>query len=132
MPRLRLILALLAASAVRATPVIEHGTSCDAFVDPREIRMRIPDRVVTGRIVSGSLHEPDLDPVEVGQQIIFGTGELTPNDGGPPLAISYIYVRSGACTGWAPGHGGRFTFDLLDDHAANGALRVMRYAPASR
>lgn len=140
MPRPRLIAirlafglaAIVATPAAQATPVIERSRSCEAFVDPREIRLRVPDRVVIGRIVPGSLHEPETGPVEIGEVILFGTGTLAPGDGTPPLAISYFYVREAGCTGWAPGSGARFVFDLIDDHAANGVLRVMRYAPAAR
>ncbi len=132
MPRSALLVVLLLAAPGRATPVVEPGKACEPFVDPREIRLRVPDRVVTGRIVGGSLHEPDDTPLDVGQQIIFGTATLDASDGGAPFPISYIYVRAGDCRGWQPGRGGRFIFDLLDDHAANGALRVMRYAPAPR
>lgn len=131
MPRLPVVslVLLLASTSAGATPEIERRGGCDAFVDLREIRLRTPDATVTGRIVPGSVAEPQEPELPVGMQLIFGHADLAAEDG-TKRRISYIYERSvDGCGGWTPGRGGRFTFELLDDHAADGAFRVMRYVP---
>lgn len=131
LPLRLLALSLLAVSA-QATPTTAPAAGCEAFVDPREVRLRTPDRVVTGRIVAGSVREPDAGRPDIGQQLVFGTADLADVDGGAPVRISYIYWNTVAgCGGWEPGHGGRFVFDLVDDHGRDGALRVMRYGPVA-
>lgn len=129
MSRLLLALLLTLAAPARATPEIERHGGCDAFIDLREQRLRTPDRTVTGRVVPGSTAEPDEPALPVGTQLVFGHATLAADDG-ERVAVSYIYERSvDGCGGWTPGRGGRFVFELLDDHAADGALRIMRYAP---
>ena len=129
MSRRLLALLLAAATPAVATPEIGGRGGCDAFVDPRELRLRTPDRTVTARVVPGSTAEPDEPTLPVGTQLVFGHATIA-GDAGERIAVSYIYERTvDGCGGWTPGRGGRFVFDLLDDRAADGALRVMRYTP---
>lgn len=132
MPPLRLPLALLLiggpAVAAPAPDRVAAKPACEAFTDPRELRYRVPAATITGHIVAGSVAEPDAGRPDVGQQLVFGTAELASDDDGKRVRVSYAYWNStDGCGGWEPAQGRRFTFDLADDKAADGALRVMRY-----
>ncbi len=127
----RLILAALFASAADAAPVPDRPVvrpSCEAFTDARELRFRVPSATIVGRIAPGSVSEPGAEQPEAGQQLVFGTADLISDSDGKVVRVSYAYwnARDG-CGGWEPGQGRRYTFDLADDKAADGALRVMRY-----
>ena len=129
-PRL-LIAALAAASAAHAAPTPDRAApkpACEAFTDQRELRYRQPAATITGHIVAGSVAEPDAGRPDVGQQLVFGTAELASDDDGKRVRVSYAYWNSiDGCGGWEPARGSRFTFDLADDKATDGVLRVMRY-----
>ena len=127
------VVALLAASAAHAVPAPDRQAAkpaCEPFTDPRELRFRSPAATVVGRIVPGSVAEPDAEAPEAGQQLVFGTAEVA-DDNGKRVRVNYAYwnTRDG-CGGWEPARGGRYTFDLADDQASDGALRVMRYTGA--
>ena len=133
MPRFALLLSLmLAATVANAAPTPDRPTArpaCEPFTDPRELRFRPPAATVAGHVVAGSIAEPGLERPEAGQQLVFGTAEIV-SDGsdGARYKISYAYWNTtDGCGGWEPARGDRFTFDLADDQAKDGVLRVMRY-----
>ena len=106
--------------------------ACEAFTDEREIRFRTPARTVTGRIRPGSVAVDAVPPVEFGQMLVLGQAVLEVDGGGEaiPVTFGFWQTRDG-CGGWEPGRGAAMTFDLADDKAANGALRVMRAGAAA-
>lgn len=100
--------------------------SCEAFVDEREIRYRTPVRTVRGRIRPESVVIDPIPPVEVGQTLVLG-GATLEAAGGETIPVTFGYWQAhDGCSGWEPARGAAMTFDLADDKAANGALRVMR------
>ncbi len=122
---------LLLAAPAAAAPVPDRATprpACEAFTDPRELRFRTPAATIVGHIVAGTVAEPDSGSPEFGQQLVFGSAELVSDGDGRRVRVSYAYWNTtGGCGGWEPARGARFTFDLADDKAEDGALRVMRY-----
>lgn len=125
---------VLGAQVAAAAPAPDRPAprpACEPFSDPRELRYRTPVATITGRILPATVAEPDAAQPEAGQQLVFGTAELVGDSDGRRVRISYAYwnTRDG-CGGWEPGRGSRFTFELADDKASDGALRVMRYGIA--
>ena len=126
-----LLLVLAAATPGLAAPTPDRATarpSCEPFTDEREFRYRRPVATISGHIAAGTLAEPGDNTPEVGQQLVFGSAELIDDVTGARRRISYAYWNTtDGCGGWEPGRGARYTFDLADDKAKDGALRVMRY-----
>lgn len=130
--RLSVLLALLLFAAPAAAAVSTRATpakpACEPFVDQREIRFRTPTAIVTAHVVPGSIVEDRPDFPEAGQQLIFGTAQLETD--GPEmrkLLVNYAYWSGGGCGGWEPARGANWRFDLHDDRAKDGSLRVMRF-----
>ncbi len=124
------IIASAAQSPVQGTVTAATGTrpapACEAFIDEREIRYRAPARTVRGRIRPESVVIDPIPPVEFGQTLVLG-GATLETAGGETIAVTFGYWQTrDACGGWEPARGAAMTFDLADDKAANGALRVMR------
>jgi hypothetical protein len=128
---LAMLLSLACAVPALAAPTPDRATSrpsCEPFTDPRELRFRTPAATVSGQIAAGTTAEPGMESPEAGQQLVFGSAELIDDATGTRRRISYAYWNTtGGCGGWEPSRGARYTFDLADDKAADGALRVMRY-----
>ncbi|TRW18120.1 hypothetical protein [Glacieibacterium frigidum] len=131
MPRLLALLLVLAAAPAVAAPTPDRATtrpSCEPFTDERELRFRTPIATISGHIAAGSVSEPGDKTPEVGQQLVFGSAELVDDATGARRRISYAYWNTtDGCGGWEPARGARYTFDLADDKAKDGSLRVMRY-----
>lgn len=125
-----MVLAAAPAAGALSSLTTPAKPSCAPYVDEREIRFRVPAATVVGRVVPGSVEEEPVDFPGVGQQLVFGTAQVV-EDGKPaPKRVSYGYwLTGGGCGGWGPAQGQKLLFDLADDKAANGALRVMRYGP---
>jgi hypothetical protein len=125
------LLLLAAASAVRAAPIPDRPAArpaCEPYSDPREMRYRTPAAKIVGRIAPGSITEPEADPPEIGQVLVFGTADLIAAKDGSRTRISYAYwATADGCGGWEPAQGRTYEFDLADDKASDGALRVMQY-----
>ena len=104
--------------------------ACTPYVDEREVRFRVPAATVVAHVVAGSVHEEPVDFPGVGQQLVLGTAAIVADGGAAPQRVSYGYWLTGTgCGGWAPAQGQKLLFDLADDKAADGVLRVMRYGP---
>lgn len=120
-----------AGSAVQAAPIPERPAArpaCEPYSDPREMRYRTPAAKIVGRIAPGSIAEADTGPPEIGQVLVFGNAELIAAKDGTRTRISYAYWNTAeGCGGWGPAQGRTYEFDLADDKAADGALRVMQY-----
>lgn len=131
MPRPLALLLALAAGPAFAAPMPDRPAarpSCEPFTDERELRFRAPAATISGHIAAGSIVEPGDATPEVGQQLVFGSAELIEDATGARRRISYAYWNTtDGCGGWAPARGARYTFDLADDKAKDGSLRVMRY-----
>ncbi len=130
MRHLWLGLVLIAAGAAAAPTPDRRAPrpACEPFTDPRELRFRAPTATVTGRVVAGTVAEPDASAPEAGQQLVFGTAEVEADTGGARTRIAYSYWNTtDGCGGWEPARGGRYVFDLADDKTADGTLRMMRY-----
>lgn len=129
---LLVVLAAIPAHAVPSPDRVAARPACEPFTDPRELRYRSPAATLTGHIVAGSVVESGTDTPEAGQQLVFGTADLA-DDAGSRRRISYAYWNTtSGCGGWEPGRGDRYVFDLADDKAKDGALRVMRYGEVRR
>ena len=129
---LAMVTALLAAPAAAALSSLGQPAkpACAPYVDERELRFRTPAATVIGHVVPGSVREAPIDFPGVGQQLVFGTAEVIGAGRPEPQRVSYGYWLTGTgCGGWGPAQGQMLQFDLADDKAADGALRVMRYGP---
>ena len=136
MPPFRMFVAAIAVSlgigymarALPATNLPRDRPACEPYVDVRELRFRAPAATVSGQVVAGSVVEDGADQPAVGQQLVFGTAQVIDDARPLPVRISYVYWKTtDGCNGWEPARGGRYVFELADDKASDGALRVMRY-----
>ena len=129
--RLTLIAAgITAGGATRAAtslPAAAGRPACEAFVDERELRFRQPARTVAGRILPESVVIDEAPALGVGMTLVSGRATLAEAATGVRLAVTFAYWQGqDGCSGWGPARGVAMTFDLADDRAADGALRVMR------
>ena len=133
MPRNRYIQGLLltlASGAAASIPVKPLPTkpACEPYVDTRELRYRAPTATIAGRVVAGSVHEIRPELPEFGMELVPGTATVRQDGGEREIVVSYAYwLANGGCSGWEPALGAAFVFDLADDAAKDGSLRVMRF-----